>query len=446
MTYIAFYKFLFIIELSAAEFLFTFRLKKRRLYPLRLAAGIIVLLGFAAIPIPTDTVYFTCAEFLLLFGLSLPVLMLCYDESFLGILFCAMAAYTCQHFAYELTNLVTSLVERGTSPLLGMYSSAAIDFSAMDKSTLFSAALYLACYVASYWLAFGVFGRRIRGGEDMKIRNLALFALIGAGLLADIVISSIVTYYLADDFAGATLNYATNLLCCMLILACQFGQLSTRAAERELDVVRHMWQQDKEQYGIARSNIDLINIKCHDMRHKVRELTAGKSLSDEEIAEIERSISVYDSAMETGNEALDVILTEKSLRCGGSGIRFTCMADGGALSFMSDTDIYSLFGNIMDNAIEAAEKVPDEDGRTIELKVSGARSFVSVTAANSYVGEIKFGSDGLPVTTKAEKDYHGFGVKSIAYLVEKYGGNLSIEAENGVFELNILFNADGSAE
>ena len=176
MTYIAFYKFLFIVELSAAELLFTFRLKKRRLYPLRLAAGIIVLLGFAAIPIPTDTVYFTCAEFLLLFGLSLPVLMLCYDESFIGILFCAMAAYTCQHFAYELTNLVTSLVERGTSPLLGMYSSAVIDFSAMDKGTLFSAALYLACYVASYWLAFGVFGRRIRGGEDMKIRNVALFA------------------------------------------------------------------------------------------------------------------------------------------------------------------------------------------------------------------------------------------------------------------------------
>ena len=314
MTYIAFYKFLFIVELSAAELLFTFRLKKRRLYPLRLAAGIIVLLGFAAIPIPTDTVYFTCAEFLLLFGLSLPVLMLCYDESFIGILFCAMAAYTCQHFAYELTNLVVSLVERGTSPLLGMYSTAVIDIGSMSKTTVFSVILYLVCYVASYWLAFGIFGKRIRGGADMRIKNFVLFALIGAGLLADIVISSVVTYYLADDFAGAAVNYATNLLCCMLILACQFSQLSTREAARELDMVRRMWQQDKEQYRIARSNIDLINIKCHDMRHKVRALTEGKSFSADEIAEIERSISVYDSAVETGNEALHVILTEKSLR------------------------------------------------------------------------------------------------------------------------------------
>lgn len=164
MTYIAFYKFLFIIELAVAEFLFTFRLKKRSLYPLRFASGVPVLLAFAAIPFPTSTFYFNCAMFLVLFGLSLPVLLFCYEESFLNILFCAMAAYTTQHFAYELTNLVVSLVERGTSPLLGMYSSAVIDFSAMDKGTLFSAALYLACYVASYWLAFGVFGRRIRGG------------------------------------------------------------------------------------------------------------------------------------------------------------------------------------------------------------------------------------------------------------------------------------------
>lgn len=439
MTYIAFYKFLFIIELAVAEFLFTFRLKKRSLYPLRFASGVPVLLAFAAIPFPTSTFYFNCAMFLVLFGLSLPVLLFCYEESFLNILFCAMAAYTTQHFAYELTNLVVSLVERGTSPLLGMYSTAVIDLGAMSKTTVFSIVLYLVCYVASYWLAFGIFGKRIRGGADMRIKNFVLFALIGAGLLADIVISSVVTYYLADDFAGAAVNYATNLLCCMLILACQFSQLSTREAARELDMVRRMWQQDKEQYRIARSNIDLINIKCHDMRHKVRELTAGKSFSDDEIAEIERSISVYDSAVETGNEALDVILTEKSLRCGGSGIRFTCMAHGDVLSHMSESDIYSLFGNIMDNAIEAAEQVADKDGRTIELKVGRTRSFVFISAANSYAGEISFGSDGLPVTSKSDRDYHGFGIKSIAYLVDKYGGNLSISARDGVFELNILF-------
>ena len=64
MTYIAFYKFLFIVELSAAELLFTFRLKKRRLYPLRFASGVPVLLAFAAIPFPTSTFYFNCAMFL----------------------------------------------------------------------------------------------------------------------------------------------------------------------------------------------------------------------------------------------------------------------------------------------------------------------------------------------------------------------------------------------
>ena len=442
MTYIGLYKFVFIIELYTAEFLFTFPLKKRKLYPLRFASGAVVLLGLAAIPIPTNTFILSCVVFLFLFGLSLPILWFCYDEPFVNILFCGMASYTCQHFAYEFTNLAMSAVSWGASPLLGMYSNAVINFSKFDKTAVFSVTLYLMCYLLSYWLVYSLFGKRIKRNADMKIKSYVLLALVGAGLVTDIVISSVVTYFLAENILGAAVNYITNMLCCLLLLAFQFSQLVTKEALQELDIVRRMWQKEKEQYKASRDNVDLINIKCHDMRHKVRSFMRDRNLSDEDISEIEKSISIYDSAVKTGNEALDVILTEKSLQCTGNDIRFTCVADGTVLAFMSESDIYSLFGNIMDNAIEATLKIAEIDGRTVGIKINRVGRFVSVNAKNTYGDEIDFDERGLPITTKADKDYHGFGIKSISYLVEKYGGNLSIVAKNGVFDLNLLFPID----
>ena len=436
LTYIAFYKLLFTVELSVAEFLFTFRLKKRSYYPLRFAAVVIALMGVAAIPIPMNAFWSTSLVFLAMFGLSVLGLWFCYDESFANVFFCAMASYTVQHFAYELSCLFLALLEIGTSPMRGMYSNEPMDFSKFDRSTVLAATLYLMCYLMSYWLLFLLFGRKIKKDTDMKIKSMVLLGLIAAGLLADIVISSVVTYYVTDHFIGAVIAYITNMLCCVLLLGCQFNQLSTNVIQGELDFVRRLWQQEKEQYEVSRDNIDLINIKCHDMRHKIRSITEN-ALSAEEIAEIENSISIYDSAVKTGNAALDVILTEKSLRCHGNDISFTCVADGSLLNFMSESDIYSLFGNILDNAIEAANCL-EKDRRVIGVTAKRTHDFLTVNAHNYYDGNLVF-ADGLPVTTKKDKLYHGFGMKSVRMICEKYGGNLSVGCKDGIFTLKILF-------
>ena len=115
-----------------------------------------------------------------------------------------------------------------------------------------------------------------------------------------------------------------------------------------------------------------------------------------------------------------------------------CVADGSALGFMSEADVYSLFGNAVDNAIEAVGKLKDEEMRTIDLSVKVSRAFLSVSISNYYADDVVF-SDGLPMTTKQDKAYHGFGVKSMRRITEKYDGDLSMNAEDGVFTLNILF-------
>ena len=106
-----------------------------------------------------------------------------------------------------------------------------------------------------------------------------------------------------------------------------------------------------------------------------------------------------------------------------------------------EADLYTLFGNAIDNAAEAVMKLPEEK-RVISLTTGETGELFSVNIRNFYRGSVSF-EGGLPVTTKGDSDYHGFGMKSIKRIVEKYGGDLSVVAGDGVFNLNMLFVAGG---
>ncbi len=132
----------------------------------------------------------------------------------------------------------------------------------------------------------------------------------------------------------------------------------------------------------------------------------------------------------------DVILTEKSLLCNKNGIIINIMAEGEKLGFMAKEDIYALFGNMLDNAIEAVKNV-DDDNRTIMLNIKAVGEMLVIRESNYYTDPIEF-EDGLPVT-KGDKRFHGYGVKSIKFVCDRYDGDITIKAENNVFTMNILF-------
>ena len=113
------------------------------------------------------------------------------------------------------------------------------------------------------------------------------------------------------------------------------------------------------------------------------------------------------------------------------------MADGAALDFMDVMDLSALFGNALDNAIEGVSVLPDDEQRLIHLSVARQKGFVSIRLENRCKETMHI-EKGLPSTTKAEKGLHGYGLKSIQATVAKYGGSVTVHAENGWFELRIL--------
>ena len=144
-------------------------------------------------------------------------------------------------------------------------------------------------------------------------------------------------------------------------------------------------------------------------------------------------IADYENYIHTGNDFLDIIIRDKAEEAREKQIDFSAFIDFSGLDFIEPLDISTLFGNGIDNAIEASEKLP-EDQRVILVKAGKVQDFVSILIENNCADEQH--ADGH--TTKADKFLHGFGISNMKKAAEKYGGSCTTTQENGKFTLKIL--------
>lgn len=231
--------------------------------------------------------------------------------------------------------------------------------------------------------------------------------------------------------------YLTQLLFA-LVLYLQNELFKKSAMQQEFAVMNMLWKMEKEQYQLSKENIALINQKCHDLKHQIRAIRgASREDIDKYLEEMESSVQIYESIVKTGNEVLDTILTEKSLYCRERGITVSCVADGSQMDFINTVDLYAILGNALDNAIEAVEKFKHEEKRQIDVLIHRQQNFLVINIINPIKGNLTY-EEELPVTTKGDKRYHGFGLRSMRYLIKKYDGFLSVSEEDGCFSLKIL--------
>ena len=159
---------------------------------------------------------------------------------------------------------------------------------------------------------------------------------------------------------------------------------------------------------------------------------------EKSIAELEEAVLIYDSFPKTGNSDVDIVLAEKSLLAEQQQIMIRAMVDGNGFRFMKLEDIYCLLANALDNAIEATSKEPQKERRIITFHAAQRENMFSVHLENPCAKEPIF-MDGIPMTDKPDTDYHGYGMRSMRYLCEKYGGVLTTGWEEGIYTLDMLF-------
>lgn len=410
----------FAIGLLAAELVICTRFQKRKYFWLWLVLGMLpsLAVSFAWYYIPVHNSWFTSFKFLFVFALTMIMPVAAFKTDAWSYLFAGIMAYCIQHIAYQTYSIIDTLSN------FSMPSWAKI---------VVLIAVSVAVYAALYFL----FVRKRTKGEPLKVDNHILLVLSGIVLAVTVIIS----------FFGAIYSFGLNntmliIICLFSIISCSLSMfmevslLTLKKDEIELSVLKRMLYESQRQYEDSKESIDIINVKCHDLRHQLAALK-GK-VDKEELSRISAAVDIYDGSFKTGNDALDVVLTEKSLLCRNKGIRLTCMLDGTLLLRMKESDIYSLFGNAIENAVNGVSGL-NEEKRVISMRSMKREGFGIIFIENYYEGKIYL-EDGMPVTDK-DTAYHGFGMKSMKMIVEEYGGEMEVSVSGDIFSLEIILPA-----
>lgn len=432
-----FYRLIFIAWLIFGEALFLFKFERKKHFLIKLPLVLLSCFIFALIfPIPTSNSFYSMMMFFLMFLFTYFASFFLFEANWKIRLFSMICGYTCEHIAYETYFSIINLLNINKNGLSGLYDYGKISLFTGWQDIL----IYFFSYIIVYYLIFIMFALRLNKNNFYEAKYDFKFLVVGCVfILSDIVINSIVSWYSTIHFENIYLGIVAliNVLCCFIGLFYIFEMFYSNNIKNQMKIIEEIQKKESNQYKISKETIDMINIKCHDFRHQIREFGDNQKIDVEAIANLNKLIRIYDSTYHTENEALNVILNEKTLLCNNKNIRFTCIVDGNALNFIENEDIYSLFGNLIDNSIEAVSELDDNE-KIISLKIRQVGNIVSISIKNGYKGTIKM-ENNLPISKKSDNIHHGFGMKSIKMVCEKYNGTLKLNVKNNVFSVTILF-------
>lgn len=214
---------------------------------------------------------------------------------------------------------------------------------------------------------------------------------------------------------------------------------------RNVSFLREQEQRDKiqiaqlqQQYAYYQEKMkdaERVRSIYHDLKNHLLIMESRQNTAEtRQMAETLRSqIADYEDYVHTGNEFLDIILKDKAAKAREKQIDFSALVDFKGMDFIEPLDISTIFGNALDNAMEASERLP-EDQRLITVKAERVRDMLIITVENNTLP----GTQPAEGTTKKDRFVHGFGIPNIKKAVEKYDGQCSFRQEDGAYLLKIL--------
>ena len=321
------------------------------------------------------------------------------------------------------------------------------DFSGQEKGTpaqmLWRVLHMVVIYAVLYILIYLIERYLKKDIEELQITRRELlvvyFVMIMVYCISNVSYVDVKSIFSAGTAMDVFIIRTLADLSGMAVLYAYHIQVKEIQMRFEKDTLRNIMDMQYKNYKLSKESIDIVNQKYHDLKHQINLLKSGadSEKAGEYLEQMEREIKIYETQNKTGNKVLDTILTSKSMHCQRHGIELKFMGEGQLLNFMEDMDISALFGNMLDNAIESVVKIKDRQKRLISLHVIQDKQFIRIRTENYCEENVQF-QDGIPITTKKDKRFHGYGMKSMKKIVEKYGGSVMAGKANNWFELKIL--------
>lgn len=220
----------------------------------------------------------------------------------------------------------------------------------------------------------------------------------------------------------------------------QYNCLKKKELEKEVALAKY---REKEWYFSEKKQIEQQQkVLIHNIKHYLSQIGryAAKG-EDEEIIETVKDLQVEflenESKVICANSLLNSILMDWKKSTVQSGIEAIIFVETGFnIEFMRRIDIMAVFGNLLDNAREAAEKC--ENGKVeVQLFMQNDGAFSIICIRNNYIGKIQQKEEGF-VSTKKEGQNHGIGIKNVREIIESYGGYIQINYLNQIYETTIM--------
>lgn len=418
----------FVGELLLATSVYVFKLRRRNHFWLWLVLCLNCFIGFAyswsLIPYinsVTSIIFSILFFFIAFFGL-IGSLMACFKVNIQAAMFLGTAGYAMQHFTYKLIQIVIGSIEKGIPSFVdnnyGIYG------------------IYASFVIISLPIFYNMFGKKIHNNETLIIEDSRLLIISIILIICTVILNLIYESFVkVSNLTLFIVGCLFDMVCCFLTLFIEFEMLKSKEISEAYIQMKTIWESEKKQLEISKENMDYMKILAHDLKHELNESTL--LISKDKVNELNRRIAAFGNSIKTGNDILDLVIAERTLIVQKENINLSIIADGSVLSNMKQSDCYSLFMNIMDNAIDAVKELP-KDQREISLAVRESMGMILIHEVNPFKGTLNF-KDGLPQTTKRDSMYHGFGTKSIKGIVDSYSGDCEISIkDNNIYVLNIL--------
>ena len=440
----------FALGMVVYEFIFAYSFKRRKHFLVRLLLCIFGLGGIStAMAFGLDGLFETGLEvtvvnvdilraiaYLVFFALNVGILFICFDEKPALILFASVAATATHTIGNNLYSIWSAVFKFPT-----------IYFVMYDGHTVGGYVAFFVTHLAILAIAWLVFGRafaKLHKDFGTQINRFILGVYVMYAFFTVAVSGSqFFNMSLAgiDSVAIPILFNGFSAFFAVFVLFVQRFNLIWVKDVQQQEAAQNFHRYYKERADKQQATMELVNKKLDDIKKQTATIVSKYHLDKDILEELKTvSAEIFDSGIQTGNDALDVLLTQKSLALGARGIKTTAMIEGKALDFMDVADVNVFFGNAIDNAVEYLAKV-DEEKRFIRISSSRHDSLLLVRIENYCESNLTFSKDGRPHST-AKSGSVSYGTYSIRAVAEKYGGTATFTREGNLFVVTALFGAN----
>ena len=353
----------------------------------------------------------------------------------------------CGYYAFLSLTIFTANTNMFQTSLLFPISRGLIPFTgmALPDAMISSVIEYLFCFAMFFALTHLVELGRI---ADPSFRRFSVaIAVLACELYVKASLHAITES--GQQIMREMSMYAIFLQVLMIILLIVYeNYLYTR----QIQEIAHL-QEVSVQYQVEAYHRQVDHEKdTHRLYHDMKNhLLAIHSLCQEGVAQVQEYVDaligtfmeISPPIVETGNVLLNGLIAQKGAQARAQQVNISVILDARPISYLSDTDICIIFGNALDNAIEACQNLPSEGERFIELKGGPVNGQYFLSFTNSFNGKLLL-AEGQLFTMKQDKTMHGFGLHNIRKAVEQYGGMLCVDTQECQFKLTIMLPLDGT--